>query len=311
MDPVEVPKDLHFDAAKIIRLAKMQEEEEKEREPVPVSFLDRLRESFQSRRWTRYAAAAAAFVVLLGVYGMTRGGSDVPPGPGTDPGQVAVIDDPTEPLTPPDEPVQEDPVQTDDPVVTDVPEDGQQTEEPPETVTPAQPTQSAQNPPKPQQPKPKPPVEQQPQQTEETDPEEIVEDPAVEEETDEVDNPTEYAGGKEIDPDEEPQDPPEGQGEEPAGPEEPGDEPVEPGEEGDDPEENIWENQLQQAMQDEAFAEQYNAEDKGFGHSIRSVEDVPDGTEFMVYFYENEEEAASGTINEDDIRSILWKKESL
>ena len=32
MDPVEVPKDLHFDAAKIMRLARMEEEAEAERD---------------------------------------------------------------------------------------------------------------------------------------------------------------------------------------------------------------------------------------------------------------------------------------
>ena len=309
MDPVEVPEDLHFDAAKIMRLAKMQEEEEAARAPAPVSFLDRMRETFRSRSWTRYAVAAAAFVVVLGIYGMTRGGSDVPPVPGSDPGQIAVIDDPTVPTTPPDDPVQtEDPVQSEDPVTPEVPDEPQQPEDP-ETVpapvvTPQQPTQSAQNPPKPKPPAPKPPAEEQTQQPgTETEGPDIVEEP-VEEEPDEVDNPTEYAGGNEIDPDEEPQNPPEGQGEEPAGPEEPGEEP-------DDPEENIYENMLTEALQDEEFAADFAAEDKGFGHNIRSVEDVPDGTEFMVYFYENEEEAASGTVNEDDIRSILWKKESL
>ena len=299
MDPVEVPKDLHFDAAKIMRLAKMQEEEEAERNPAPLSFFERMRETFRSRSWTRYAAAAAAFVVLLGIYGMTRDGSGVAPVPGSDPGQVAVIDDPTVPLTPPDEPVQtEDPVQSEDPVTPDVPDEPQQSEDPETTqtpaVTPAPPTQSAQNPPKPQPPAPKPPAEEQ-QPVVDTEEPGTDEEP-VEEEPDEVDNPTEYAGGNEIDPDE--------QGEEPANPEEAGEDP-------EDPEENIYENMLAEALQDEEFAADFAAEDKGFGHNIRSVEDVPDGTEFMVYFYESEEEAASGTVNEDNIRSILWKKESL
>ena len=49
MDPVEVPKDLRFDAAKIMRLARMEEEAEAERTPAPLSFADRLRQVFQSR----------------------------------------------------------------------------------------------------------------------------------------------------------------------------------------------------------------------------------------------------------------------
>ena len=70
MDPVEVPKDLHFDAAKIMRLARMEEEAEAEKMPAPLSFMDRLRQTFQSRSMVRFAGAAAAFVVLLGVYGV-------------------------------------------------------------------------------------------------------------------------------------------------------------------------------------------------------------------------------------------------
>ena len=312
MDPVEVPKDLHFDAAKIMRLAKMQEEEEAERTPAPVSFFDRMRETFRSRSWTRYAAAAAAFVVLLGIYGMTRDGSGIAPVPGSDPSHVAEIGDDTIPLAPPDDPIEtEDPVQSEDPVTPEVPDEGPQTETPDNTpvppVTPSQPPQSADShTPAPQNPTPQPPsvTPQQP----DTEPEEpgIVEDPPVEEEPDEVDNPTEYAGGNEIDPDEETQNPPEEEG--PG--EEPGDEQTEPADP-EDPEENIYENMLAEALQDEEFAAEFAAEDKGFGHNILSVEDVPDGTEFMVYFYEDEEEAASGTVNEDNIRSILWKKESL
>ena len=101
MDPVEVPKDLHFDAAKIMRMARMEEEAEAERNPAPISFLDRLKASFGSRNMTRFAAAAAAFAVLLGVYGFWKSGQMPGPVPGNDPSQVAEIDDGDIPLAPP------------------------------------------------------------------------------------------------------------------------------------------------------------------------------------------------------------------
>ena len=137
-----------------------------------------------------------------------------------------------------------------------------------------------------------PPAPQHPEPTDET---------PVEEEPSDIDVGEEYAGGNEIDPDEQiPDD------ETPAAsPEEPA------GEEPADPEENEFEILLEEAMQDEEFAADFAAEDKGFGHNIVDVQDVPEGTEFMVYFYESEEEQLAGTVNEDDIRSILWKKESL
>ena len=307
MDPVEVPKDLYFDAAKIMPLAKMQEEEEAERAPAPVSFFDRMRETFRSRSWTRYAAAAAAFVVLLGVYGMTRDGSGVPPVPGNDPSHVAEIDDPTIPLSPPDDPIQtDDPVQTEDPDTPDIPGEEQQPDEtevtPVTPVTPSQPVQSAEgHKPAPQNPAP-PPAPVTPSQPDPEPEEPVVEEP-VEEEPGEVDNPTEYAGGNEIDPEEQiPDD------ETPAA--QPGDQTGEEPET-ETPEEDAYETMLQEALQDEEFAAEFEAEDKGFGHNIVDVQDVPEGTEFMVYFYESEEEQLAGTVNEDDIRSILWKKESL
>ena len=97
-------------------------------------------------------------------------------------------------------------------------------------------------------------------------------------------------------------------GEEPAD-EEPTDLPAEPGD--DATEDDIYENMLQEALQDESFKVKFDEADKGFGHSIQDVQEVPEGTEFMVYFYESEEEQLSGTVNEEDIRSILWEKESL
>ncbi len=305
MDPVKVPDDLHFDAAKIMRLAKMQEEEEAERTPAPVSFMDRMREMFQSRSWTRFAAAAAAFVVLLGVYGMWKSGSGPAPVPGNDPSQTAEIDDPGVPAALPDNPIEvddpgqtEDPVTQEDPAVPDGPEEPPVEEPvtPPPAVTPQQPVQSADN--------PKPPVvtppAPQPPAPEQEEP--VVEDePPVEEEPDEVDNPTEYAGGNEIDPEEQiPDD------ETPA---------AEPGglteKDPENPEEDEFEALLEEALQDEEFAGAFAEEDKGFGHRIQDVQEVPEGTEFMVYFYESEEEQLAGTVNEDNVRSILWKKESL
>ncbi|MBQ6294379.1 MAG: hypothetical protein IJK80_00795 [Firmicutes bacterium] len=301
MDPVEVPKDLHFDAAKIMRLARMEEESEAEKMPAPLSFMDRLRQAFQSRSMVRFAGAAAAFVVLLGVYGVWKSGSVPAPLPGNDPAQTAEIDDPGVPTTLPDNPiVVDDPVQTEDPVTPDVPDEPPAEDDPvvtpPHAVTPQQPVQSAEN--------PKPPVVTPPApQPPAAEPEEPVaeDEPPVEEEPGEVDNPTEYAGGNEIDPEEQiPDD------ETPAAPPE-----EQTGEETADPEENEFEILLEEALQDEAFAADFAAEDKGFGHNIVDVQDVPEGTEFMVYFYESEEEQLAGTVNEDDIRSILWKKESL
>ena len=291
MDPVKVPDDLHFDAAKIMRLAKMQEEEEAERTPAPVSFMDRMREMFQSRSWTRFAAAAAAFVVLLGVYGMWKSGSGPAPVPGNDPSQTAEIDDPGVPTALPENPIEaDDPGQAEDPVTQEDPA------VPDEPVTPQQPVQSADSPKPPviTPPAPQPPAPEQEEPVSE-------EEPPVEEEPDEVDNPTEYAGGNEIDPEEQiPDD------ETPA---------AEPGglseNEPENPEENEFETMLEEALQDEGFAADFAAEDKGFGHNIMDVQDVPEGTEFMVYFYESEEEQLAGTVNEDDVRSILWKKESL
>jgi hypothetical protein len=309
MDPVEVPKDLHFDAAKIMRMARMEEEAEAERDPAPVSFFDRLRESFGSRNWTRFAAAAAAFAVLLGVYGFWKSGQMPGPVPGNDPSQVAEIDDPTIPLGPPEEVTV--PVEPDEPVVPDVPEQPPVEEdpsvEPAPAVTPQQPTQSAQNNPKPK-PQPSNPTPAPVPDTQGEEP--VVEDEPVEEEPGEVDQGSEYAGGMEIDPDEQ-------TGEEPAD-EEPTDLPEEPGEENPDEaqapeatEDDIYENMLQEALQDESFKAKFDEVDKGFGHSIQDVQEVPEGTKFMVYFYESEEEQLSGTINEEDIRSILWEKESL
>ena len=301
MDPVEVPKDLHFDAAKIMRLARMEEEAEAEKKPAPLSFMDRLRQAFQSRSMVRFAGAAAAFVVLLGVYGVWKSGSVPAPLPGNDPAQTAEIDDPGVPTTLPDNPiVVDDPVQTEDPVTPDVPDEPPAEDDPvvtpPHAVTPQQPVQSAEN--------PKPPVVTPPApQPPAVEPEEPVaeDEPPVEEEPGEVDNPTEYAGGNEIDPEEQIPD-----GETPAAPPE-----EQTGEETADPEKNEFEILLEEALQDEAFAADFAAEDKGFGHNIVDVQDVPEGTEFMVYFYESEEEQLAGTVNEDDIRSILWKKESL
>ncbi len=301
MDPVEVPKDLHFDAAKIMRLARMEEEAEAEKKPVPLSFMDRLRQTFQSRSMVRFAGAAAAFVVLLGVYGVWKSGSVPAPLPGNDPAQTAEIDDPNVPTTLPDNPiVVDDPVQTEDPVTPDVPDEPPAEDDPvvtpPPAVTPHQPVQSAENP---TPPVVTPPAPQQPA----VEPENPVaeDEPPVEEEPGEVDDPTEYAGGNEIDPEEQiPDD------ETPAAPPE-----EQTGEEAADPEENEFEILLEEALQDEAFAADFAAEDKGFGHNIVDVQDVPEGTEFMVYFYESEEEQLAGTVNEDDIRSILWKKESL
>ena len=294
MDPVEVPKDLHFDAAKIMRLARMEEEAEAEKKPVPLSFMDRLRQAFQSRSMVRFAGAAAAFVVLLGVYGVWKSGSVPAPLPGNDPAQTAEIDDPNVPTTLPDNPiVVDDPVQTEDPVTPDVPDEPPAEEDPvvtpPPAVTPHQPVQSAENP---KPPVVTPPAPQQPEVTEET---------PVEEEPSDIDVGEEYAGGNEIDPEEQIPD-----GETPAAPPE-----EQTGEETADPEENEFEILLEEALQDEEFAADFAAEDKGFGHNIVDVQDVPEGTEFMVYFYESEEEQLAGTVNEDDIRSILWKKESL
>ena len=122
IDPVEVPKDLHFDAAKIMRLARMEEEAEaeakREERPAPLLSLSRLRDVFQSRSWMRYAAAAAAFAVLLGVYTLSQRGEPVVPVPGG-PTNVAdvEIDDGQIPLAQPDDPVQdgEDPAVIPDP----------------------------------------------------------------------------------------------------------------------------------------------------------------------------------------------------
>ncbi len=206
MDPVEIPKDLHFDAAKIMRLARMEEEEEAARQPETRSFMDRLMERFQSRTWTRFAAAAAAFALVLGVYGMTRDGGKIPGMPGTDPTQVADIGDNEIPLAGPGG-----------------------------------------------------------------------EDEIVEEDSSDVVDTPEFAGGLELSPEEE---------------------------------ESIWEEMLQKALLNEAFAKEFAAQDRGFGYRIRNAEDVPEGTLFMIYFYESLEEQTSGIVREDSIRSILWKKES-
>lgn len=75
--------------------------------------------------------------------------------------------------------------------------------------------------------------------------------------------------------------------------------------------EESFEEMLAQAMEDESFAAQFNEEDKGYGYVIRSVQDCADGIEFMVYYYESEEESLAGTVNEENVRSIIWQKESL
>lgn len=292
IDPVEVPKDLHFDAAKIMRLARMEEEAEaeakREERPAPLLSLSRLRDVFQSRSWMRYAAAAAAFAVLLGVYTLSQSGEPVVPVPGG-PTNVAdvEIDDGQIPLAQPDDPVQDG----EDPAVTPDPEQGSaedpvQTEDPQPAVTPAPPVQSAETTPKPPAPQPAPT----PATPEPETPTDVIED----EETPAVEGP-EYAGGLETDPVE---------GEEPVT------DPGEPGE-GETPQEDILGSLLALAMQNESFAADFAAEDKGFGYQLLKAEDVPDGTKFMVYFYESEEEAAAQTINEENVRSILWKRESL
>ena len=270
----------------------MEEEAEaeakREERPAPLLSLSRLRDVFQSRSWMRYAAAAAAFAVLLGVYTLSQSGEPVVPVPG---GPTNVADVEIEngqiPLAEPEDPFEG----TDDPAVTPDPEQGSaedpvQTEDPQPAVTPAPPVQSAETTPKPPAPQPAPT----PATPEPETPTDVIED----EETPAAEGP-EYAGGLETDPVE---------GEEPVT------DPREPGE-SETPQEDILGSLLALAMQNESFAADFAAEDKGFGYQLLKAEDVPDGTQFMVYFYESEEEAAAQTINEENIRSILWKRESL
>ena len=267
-------------------------EAQREERQAPLLSLSRLRDVFQSRSWTRYVAAAAAFAVLLGVYTFSQsgGGNSLLPG-GNDPAQVAdaEIGDNEIPLVEPEFPVPEDPVDAPDPEVEPQP----QTEpapvvDPQPAVTPAPPVQSAENTPRPADPQPAvPPAPEQPS-------EEIIED----EETPAAEGP-EYAGGLE-------EQPAEGEGPQ----EEPSEDPQEPPEE-EKPQEDILGSLLALALQNESFAESFAAEDLGFGYQVLKAEDVPDGTQFMVYFYESEEEAADQTVNEENIRSILWKRESL
>ncbi len=296
IEPVEVPKDLHFDAAKIMKLAEMQEKAEAEarREEIPAapSVLVRLRQSFQNRSWTRYAAAAAAFAILLGVYSFFNGEDDnplIPPvGDPTHTAEVE-IDDGSIPLATPDEDIPDE--EPDDPVTDPQPEQEPDVTTPPEEETPPAPppVQSADNP---KPPAPRPPVDPSaPVQDEQpaVDVEEETEDPPVEG--------SEYAEGLEI-PAEDPEEPTETQ-EAPEGEEPPA------------PQEDILGSLFSLAMQNESFAESINALDAGFGYKVLKAEDVPDGTQFMVYFYASEEESTSETVNEDEIRSVLWKRESL
>lgn len=286
IDPVEIPEDLHFDAAKIMRLARMEEEAEaeakREERPAPLLSLSRLRDVFQSRSWTRYAAAAAAFAILLGVYGFSHNGEGDPavpvPGGPTNVADVE-IDDGQIPLAEPDDPMQGE----EDPAVTPGTEvDPQPETDPQPAVTPAPPVQSAENTPAPVQPQPAPaPAEP------ETPPE-VIDD----QETPAAEGP-EYAGGLEENP---------AEGETPQ---------PDPAVDPENPQEDILGSLLELAMQNESFAESFAAEDKGYGYQLLKAEDVPDGTQFMVYFYESEEEAAAQTVNEENVRSILWKRESL
>lgn len=271
-------------------------EAQREERQAPLLSLSRLRDVFQSRSWTRYAAAAAAFAVLLGVYTFSQsgGGNSVLPG-GNDPAQVAEaeIGDNEIPLAEPEFPVSDadDPAPADDPQTDPLPQtDPVPQEEPQPSVVPAPPVQTAEGTPKPAE--PQPPVPSNP--VEPQNPEEIIED----EETPAAEGP-EYAGGLEEQP---------AEGEEPQG--EPSEDPQEPPEE-EKPQEDILGSLLALALQNESFAESFAAEDLGFGYQVLKAEDVPDGTQFMVYFYESEEEAAAQTVNEENIRSILWKRESL
>ena len=181
MDPVKIPDDLHFDAAEIMRRAKREEEAEKPKAAEPVSFSDRLKERTRSRSFTRWAAAAAAFVILLGVYGATRDNGNVPVDP--DDGVVIGVDDPVDPELP--------------------------------------------------------------------------------------------SGPNVLIPEE------------------------------------SYDALFEEALAEEEFAALFSEEDKGHGYRITSAESVSGGVMFHVYFYENEEEYASGLVNEENIRRLLWKTESL
>ena len=61
------------------------------------------------------------------------------------------------------------------------------------------------------------------------------------------------------------------------------------------------------AYSDESFVKQLTDGDKGYGYIVTGHKDVPEGTEFMVYFYESEEERSAYTVNDEQLRYILWK----
>ncbi|MCR4804920.1 MAG: hypothetical protein K5981_04630 [Clostridia bacterium] len=61
------------------------------------------------------------------------------------------------------------------------------------------------------------------------------------------------------------------------------------------------------AYADEAFVKELTDGDRGYGYIVTGHKDVPEGTEFMVYFYESEEERSSYTVDNDKLRYILWK----
>lgn len=71
-----------------------------------------------------------------------------------------------------------------------------------------------------------------------------------------------------------------------------------------------YEELLAAARQDETLNTHFSEYDKGFGYVILSAEEAAENVQFMIYFYQSEDEKASGFVDTENIRSLLWKKES-